>query len=141
MLFRLSKEEVAFKGKRPKVRERNLVSVGTFGPIMGMVIDGVTAAHCDLSWSWWERDGNSPAAVFGYVVSRPLFEVGFCCIADGMGTTPFDKRTGFHGEIAIDPASSAVLRLTVEADLEPRLPLERSAIMVEYGTQVLGGKT
>jgi hypothetical protein len=31
------------------------------------------------------------------------------------------------------------LRLTMQADLEPRLPLDRSGIMVEYGPVPLGG--
>jgi hypothetical protein len=45
----------------------------------------------------------------------------------------------FHEEFAIDPASGAILRLTLEADIKPRLPLNRSDIMVECGPQVLGG--
>jgi hypothetical protein len=53
----------------------------------------------------------------------------------------FRKRTGYQGEIAIDPASGTILRLTVIADLEPRLPLLTSEIMVEYGPVMIGGKT
>jgi hypothetical protein len=53
----------------------------------------------------------------------------------------FEKKPPFHGEFTIDPKSGAVLRLTVEADLEPRLPLDRSDVMVEYGPVVIGGET
>ena len=131
------------KGKKTKARERTLVTEGTFGPILATVFVGATAAHSKLQWSGWEQGANGPVAVFRYVVpsGTTLFKVDYCCIADVDGTTEFHKQTGFHGEIAIDPESGAILRLTVEADLEPRLPLSRSAIMVEYGPVDIGGKT
>lgn len=143
VLFRNGKEQTVSERKNPKIRERDLVTVGTFGPLLAMAIVGTNAPHSDVTWSRWEQTEDSRAAVFTYVVphTTPLFEVGFCCLADDEGTTPFARKVGFHGEIAIDPASGAVLRLTVEADLDARLPLEHSAIMVEYAPQTIGGKT
>jgi hypothetical protein len=41
----------------------------------------------------------------------------------------------------IDPATGAVLRLTIEADLSQGLPLVRSDMLVDYGPVELGGKT
>lgn len=69
------------------------------------------------------------------------FEVNFCCLADPDGTIPLNKIAAYHGEVAIDPASGAILRVTVDADLEPRLPMLSSDIMVEYGPVVIGDKT
>lgn len=54
---------------------------------------------------------------------------------------PFAKQARIHGEIAVDPATGEILRLTMQADLEPRLPLKRSDIMVEYSPVVMAGKT
>ncbi len=48
------------------------------------------------------------------------------------------QEAPFHGEFAVDPASGAVLRLTVQADLKPALPLARTDVMVEYGPVVIG---
>jgi hypothetical protein len=50
-------------------------------------------------------------------------------------------KAPFHGEFSIDPESGAILRLTMQADLRPRLPLDESNIMVEYGPVNIGGKT
>jgi len=54
---------------------------------------------------------------------------------------PFQKSVSFYGEFAIDPESGAILRLTMQADLEPRLPVDQSALMVEYGPVLIGGNT
>jgi hypothetical protein len=46
------------------------------------------------------------------------------------GTILFKEEPAYHSEITIDPASGAILRLTVVANLEPRLSMLSSAIMV-----------
>jgi len=144
--FRNGKEVVdaeARKGKKLNARERDLDTQGTFGPILAMVFGGASAAGSEFTWSHWEQGADGPQAVFRYAVSQDTstFQVGFCCLADPDGTILFKRKVGYHGEIAIDPASGAVLRLTVVADLEPRLPMLSSGIMVEYGPVVIGGKT
>jgi hypothetical protein len=48
---------------------------------------------------------------------------------------------GHHGEIAIDPASGAILRLVVEADLKPNRPMIQASTLVNYGPVDIGGKT
>ncbi len=68
------------------------------------------------------------------------FEVGYCCLPDDDGTRTFRKLASFHGEIAIDPASGAVLRLTLKADLKPDLPMNRADTLVVYGPVNIGGK-
>ncbi len=56
-------------------------------------------------------------------------------------THPFRQISGYHGEMAVDPATGTILRLTVEADLKPGEPVTEAAIAVEYGPVELGGKT
>ena len=43
--------------------------------------------------------------------------------------------------MAIDPATGAILRLTVQADLPFGSPILQGDVMVEYGPAEIGGKT
>ena len=53
----------------------------------------------------------------------------------------FRAIPGYHGELAIDPASGAVLRLVLKAELQPSLPMRGSEELVEYGPVEIGGRT
>jgi VWFA-related protein len=120
-----------------------LTTFGVFGPILGTVLVGALRTHGDLSWSRWEMGIQGPEAVFRYRTTREknLYFTASDYLTFDDGVARYQGYKPFHGELAIDPASGAILRLTLEADLEPRLPLDRSDIMVEYGPQVLGGRT
>jgi hypothetical protein len=113
-------------------RERSLIAEGTFGPMLAQVLVDVADPHSQLKWGRWERDAQGQRAVFRYVVPREFahFEVSFCCLADPDGTVPFNTTAAYHGEITIDPETGAVYRITAEADLLPRLPIDRSEVMV-----------
>jgi hypothetical protein len=119
-----------------------LDTVGTFGPILATVLVGATSPNSVLKWSHWEKGVNGPQAVFSYRIPQATtrFFVGFGYLANDM-VFPFNEKVPFHGELAVDPASGAILRLTVQADLEQRLPLDRSGVMVEYTPVVIGEKT
>jgi hypothetical protein len=126
VLYRDGKEVVdagARKGKKKSARENGLDTQGTFGPILAVIFHGVSGAHSEFTWSHWEQGADGPQAVFRYVVPQAAshFEVNFCCLADPDGTIPLNKIAAYHGEVAIDPATGAILRVTVDADLEPRL--------------------
>ncbi len=145
VLFRDGKE-VADAGKEKKLKEtqiRSLDTRGTFGPILAMTFAEAANPKSEFVWDHWEHDTDRPLAVFRYAIplAASEFQVGFCCLADPDGSIVFQKTSGYHGEIAIDPASGAVRRLTVIADLEARLPLSTSEIMVEYGPVIIGGRT
>lgn len=129
------------KHRKKKPQDRYLITYGTFGPILGGVIDMIVPSG--LTWSRWEQDGGSRRAVFRYAfpAENSIYEVGGCCLPDGDGTVAFRKLAGYHGEVAIDPKSGAVLRLTLQADLKSTTPLVRSDILIEYGPVEIGGKT
>jgi VWFA-related protein len=131
----------AVKGKKPKKSERSMDTKGTFGPILRTVI--VDVAQGDLSWSRWEQGADGVRAVFRYSVpkAKSHYELDYCCLTEGDGTSVFKLMPGYHGEMTIDAESGSILRLTVEADLEPRLPLELSDIMVQYGREAIGGNS
>ena len=114
----------------------SLVTVGTFGPILSTVI--VDAAHGEMRWERWERGGAGTLAVFRYSV--PENQSHYSLAFDG-----FSKKAGagteYHGEVAIDPATGTIQRLTVQADPPLGSPVLRGDIMVEYGAVDIGGKT
>jgi hypothetical protein len=146
VLYRDGKEVVdaaAGKTKKKSARENGFDTQGTFGPILAVIFHGFSGAHSVFVWSHWEQGADGLQAVFRYVVPQAAshFEVNFCCLADPDGTIPLNKIAAYHGEIAIDPASGAILRVTVDADLEPGLPMLSSGIVVEYGPVVIGEKT
>lgn len=132
------------KRKATHDSQRDLLETsGTFGPILVLVLKAAASPGGTLTWSRWEKRPSGPASVFDYVSSPNMrnYEVGFCCLAIDQVNIPFERRVTFRGEIAIDPPTGHILRLTVNADLEPRLPLKNSAIMVEYGPVAMGGET
>ncbi len=145
VLYRDGKEVLdagARKGKKKSARENGLDTQGTFGPILAVIFHGFSGAHSEFVWSHWEQGADGLQAVFRYVVPQAAshFEVNFCCLADPDGTIPLNKIAAYHGEVAIDPASGTIRRVTVDANLEPRLPILNSAIVVEYGPVVIGEK-
>ena len=144
VLYRRGREEVnsvATERTKAKTVEPYLTTYGTFGPALGAANDAV--ASSDLSWKRWERGADRLRAVFSYIIlqEKSHFRVGYCCLPEGDGTTTLQIVQGYHGEITIDPETGAVLRLTIQADLNQGLPLVRSDILVDYGPVELGGKT
>jgi hypothetical protein len=120
-----------------------LKTIGTFGPILVTVLTAARLPHSELEWARWEQGENGPLAVFRYSVPQetPLFTAEFCCLANDFGAIPFKKSAPFHGEITVDPSSGSIVRLTIQADLEWRQPLEQSNVMVEYRPVVRKAKT
>ena len=135
--------EVESKPSRREKSSHWQVVYGTFGPALSAV-KGVLADPASLTWSHWEKDpAGGRRAVFHYLVpaSASQFRTGGCCLPDGEGTSGFTTLPGYHGEIAIDPATGAILRVEAEANLEGFAPLDRSAVMVSYGPVVIGDRT
>ncbi len=131
------------KGKPLIKGEPKLSTVGTFGSLLQTVVAGATTAGSNISWARWEQGANGREAVFQYSVPQesPFFYTGFSYLADDDRVVQAQKKSRFHGEFAVDPESGAILRLSVQADVEPRLPLKRSDVMVEYSPVVIGGNT
>jgi VWFA-related protein len=123
---------------------QGLSTSGEFGPILATTL--LDAAHSKLAWGHWEQNEAVPVAVFDYSVpkEKSQYEVSYCCFVKDFGTRPEDpyhQIAGYHGEIAVDPATGTVLRVTARADLKPTDPLVRADIMVEYGPVELGGNS
>ena len=125
-------------GKHPSHAEgEGLITRGIFGPILSTVISD--AAHGEMIWDRWERGPAANFAVFHYQVPQSQSHYAVAYHFRGKGQE--EQPTGYHGEVAIDPASGTILILTVQADLPMGSPILRGDIMVEYGPVKIGGET
>jgi hypothetical protein len=109
-----------------------LSTVGEFGPILGVVVGD--AAHGDLKWGHWERYADKTLAVFRYSVPESASHYQIQTSPLGDATFP-----AYKGEIAVDPATGTVCRLTLLAD--ETAETSESGIVVEYGPVEIAGKT
>ena len=121
---------------------------GVFGPILGNVM--MDSLKGKVIWSHWEQGPDGPLAVFRYQVpeEKSHYQVKYCCFPvapspGSLGEFPglFNRVPGYHGELAIDPASGTIVRLVLQTELEPSLPIVRADVLVEYGPMEIGGKT
>jgi hypothetical protein len=121
----------------PSLPESGLESWGEFGPEPAIVL--LDASKGTLSFRHWEQTGAGLAAVFRYDVPRAEshYEVNYGCL----GSTTFHDVPGYHGSLAIDPASGAILRVTVEADWTLGDPITHVASVIEYGPVEIGERT
>ena len=124
-----------------KNADQGLKTWGAFGPVLGLVL--VDAAENKLAWDHWEQGANGPLAVFRYTVpkDRSHYEVRYCCVAAayGMQSNSFNVMSGYHGELAVNPAGGVIARVTLQAELTPEDPISRADLAVEYGPVELGG--
>jgi VWFA-related protein len=136
-------EEVADSstGKKPQEPTVGLKTSGEFGPILATAL--LDAAQSKLTWSHWEHDAHGPEAVFAFEVpkGKSHYQVTFCCVSQGADNRVLQRNSGYHGEIAVDLATGAILRLTLAADLKSDASMTRADIMVEYGQVEIGDKT
>jgi hypothetical protein len=112
----------------------SLTTSGEFGPILSVVLQD--SGRGKTTWGFWEQGAGGVEAVFRYTV--PAGQGSY------MVSLPRGKRTeqifpAYHGEIAVDPASGDILRITVVADLAPPNEEVMTAILVEYAATLIGG--
>ncbi|MGA8731813.1 MAG: hypothetical protein WB608_23860 [Terracidiphilus sp.] len=121
--------------------KQNQKTEGLFGPILSRVV--VDASHSKVTWSRWEQTEAGLRGVFRYEVLEADSDYGISKRTHSEnGKDVFvQRRTGYHGEIAIDPASGVISRLTIVADFVPDSPIDRIDVMVEYGPVQMGGRT
>ena len=113
-----------------------LTTSGEFGPILAVVIGD--AIRGQVAWEHWEQGSGDPVAVLRYAVpeDQSNFRVDI-----PIGTKFEEVRPAYHGEIAIDPATGSILRLSVVADVTGSDPPIQAAILVEYAPVPIGDRT
>jgi hypothetical protein len=112
-----------------------LTTHGEFGPVLLMVLGD--AGKGKLFWSHWEQGGIGMSAVFRFTVPEDQSNY---MVDVPQGLVREKTFPAYHGELAIDPSSGAILRISVIADPAPPDEMVRSSIMVEYGPVQIGEK-
>jgi hypothetical protein len=127
----------AGQGKNQSQPATGLTTNGEFGPMLSVVMGDVMRS--EVTWQRWEQrleeGASEPVAVFRYAV--PAEQSNYM-----VGIPAGDKieriYPGYHGEIAIDPATGAILRISVVAELPPPFAAMKTAVLVEYAPVVIG---
>ena len=133
------------KVKKSEAPVVHLKTQGVFGPILQIVL--IDAAQNKLVWSHWEQADAGQLAVFGYSVpqEKSRYQVTYCCVPDPKDLAnpqkEFRQLVGYHGEIAVEPATGVIRRITMQADLKPSDPLSKADLLVEYAPVDIGGFT
>ena len=114
-----------------------LSTTGEFGPILTVVLRD--ALHGKVAWIHWEPGAGTPVAVFRYSV--PAEESNYA-VSDSPRDSPSGQASfpAYHGEIAADPATGAILRILVLADTASA-DVSETGIAVDYGPVEIAGKT
>ncbi len=110
----------------------HLNTVGEFGPILSVVLGD--AMHGNVSWDHWEPGIKTHLAVFRYSVPK---EVSHYAVQDSASVASFPA---YSGEIAVDPDTGAIIRITLSAE-QGSVNSSESGIVVEYGPVEIAGKT
>ena len=131
---------VAAKSKKNEPAMNGLTTKGEFGPILFTVL--LDIAHNTIKWDHWEPAQDKTLAVFAFSVPREQshYQVGACCLPNGPSHAS-QQFSGYHGQIAVDPADGTVFRIVVQADLKPADPISRADIAVDYGPVEIGGRS
>ena len=143
ILYRDGNEVVRSQGSEfVDLSERYMITQGTFGPILAEVRRALGTSG-KMKWMRWEKGREGSRAVFGFVVpaAESRYFEGGCCLPDDEGQDLFRIQAGYHGEIAIDPESGAILRLQLQFDVHKYVPMDRDEIVIEYGPVEIGGTT
>ncbi len=137
----LTKEKAA----KHEAQVHGLLTAGEFGPFPRTVL--ADALKGKITWSQWEQGSGGIEAVFHYTVPKDdsHYLVQFCCVtedqSESFATHIYSERAGYHGEIAFDPVTGSILRMTVRADLAPGELIASAGIVVEYGPEQIGART
>jgi hypothetical protein len=113
-----------------------LTTRGEFGPILSVVLSD--AIRSSITWGYWQQTAAGKIAVFRYTVpaGKSHYLVGF-----HSGYAPAQSYPAYHGEIAIDPATGSILRLSILSEATPPSPMVGTGILVEYGPVAIGNRT
>lgn len=113
----------------------DLETGGEFGPILSVVLGD--SAQSSVKWGYWEMAPQGRLAVFKYSVPETSSDYH---LAFTQGFRRVSVVPAYFGEIAIDPASGAILRISLLTSSMREQNVEQSAIAVYYRAVQLGGK-
>jgi hypothetical protein len=125
------------KGKNQGKPESGFSTVGEFGPVLSVVMGD--ALRGEVTWQRWEQrlneGGSEAVAVFRYAVSEDQSNY---MVEIPSGGKIEQIYPGYHGEIAIDPATGTILRISLVSELPSPYQAMQTAILVEYAPVTIG---
>jgi hypothetical protein len=130
------REDAGEKNGAESVAPMALAPNEEFWTLMGVVIGD--AARGQVAWSHWEQTAGDPAAVLHYAVPQDLSSLK---VYVGAGAKIEDVTVAYHGEIAIDPATGGILRVSAVAEMPGMYEGTETATLVDYATVTLGDRT
>ena len=124
------------KGKRTHERAPGLNTIGEFGPILDVVVGD--SGRGTVNWDHWEQGPASVLAVFRFEVPQ----------AESHFSVTFPSKNGmvsllpaYHGEIAVDPSSGDIYRVTQVAEFDSPNDQVKAEDLVEYAPVALGDRS
>jgi hypothetical protein len=117
--------------------EAGLESWGEFGPEPVMIL--MDAAQSTTDFHHWEKTPTGLVAVFHYSVPRlgSHYEVHYKCPTN----EPFHDNPAYRGSFSIDPATGALMRITLETESQPNDPISHIASIIEYSPMLIGERS
>ncbi len=117
--------------------EAGLDSWGEFGTEPATIL--MDASRGKIEFHHWEKTATGVVAVFHYSVPRQVshYEVHYKCPT----TEAFHDNPAYHGTFSVDPATGALMRITLEAESQPVDPITNVASIVEYSPTVIGDRS
>jgi hypothetical protein len=105
-------------------------SQGEFGSTLLLIFHPMSKAQ--LAFKEWKVTGGRRVAVYTYIVERAnsRFELRMAATS---------VMAGYHGEVAIDPATHLVVRIEEEIDVPAGFPVQYSRNAGEYEFKDVGG--
>lgn len=123
--------------QRVPMWDQGLQTEGEFGPEPAIIF--LDLAHGKLAFDHWEKRGTANVAVFRYSVPQEAshYQIAASCRV----TRTFMRRPSYHGTFSVDPATGALVRITLQTDSLPDDPISGVSSVIEYGPVELGKHT
>jgi hypothetical protein len=109
-------------------------SFGDFGSMLREIFEPGTEAR--FEWDHWGTLRGQRVMEFGFHVQQGRSQ--YSIVVDG------NRRiiAGYHGTVAVDPTTHAVMRLIVEAEnIPPDFPVKSTKDVLDYDYQDISGQT
>jgi hypothetical protein len=134
------------KKRAKEERFAGLESSGEFGTLLAIVLTDLQKGQ--LRWSHWEQTPQGTEAVLTYSIAKANahFHVHIACCATGtaldrtLTQREYDDTPGYHGNIAVDPATGEVMRLTMVPEFDEDNFIHRAGIAIDYARVSIGEK-
>lgn len=125
------------KSAKEATLSTGLTTEGEFGPLLAFVLRDAIQSRL-ITWSHWERGEDDPIAVFHYSV--PQLESHFS-VGVPKGSKVETVYPGYRGEIAVDPATGSIMRLSLIGEIIATHFETETAILVDYAPVSIGDQT